>query len=245
VFRLYATESLASLPSGGADSQGFRTNIGKKVLGYLGILARVFEFMVGGNWVEKVRYNIIWYGTGIVLDLDMEGLKDILGMLGVGAAGGAVVVVCCCCMGKKRRKRGAERLLLELRFENNKIKGNIMAVSLTSTQFVEGTLQPVDSKGRPAQVDENTVEYTSSNPDVFIVEEDPTDQLKIRITAVGEGVAELRYSADADLDDGETVTIEGFTAVEVLPAMAIGFGIQFGTPQEQPNSTSTTSTTTV
>lgn len=179
---------------------------------------------------------------GIVVGLGMEGLKEILGCLGLGAAAGVVVVVCCC--GKKeRRKRKKGKLLMEFRFENNKIKGDIMAVSLTSTQFVEGTLQPVDSKGRPAQVDENSVEYTSSNPDVFVVEEDPNDQLKVRITAVGEGVAELRYSADADLDDGETVTIEGFTAVEVLPAMAIGFGISFGQPQEQPNQPSTTTST--
>ena len=179
----------------------------------------------------------------------MEDLRDILGMLGVGAAGGVVVVVCCCVCKKRKRGRKAARLLLELKFENNKIKGDIMAVSLTSTQFVEGTLQPVDAKGRPAQVDEGTVEFTSSDPNVFVVEEDPSDQLKVRITAVGEGVAELRYSADADLDDGETVTIEGFTAVEVLPALAVGFGIVFGAPQEQPNggtsTTTSTSTTTI
>lgn len=138
------------------------------------------------------------------------------------------------------------RILLELKFDNVIIKGQIMAVTLTSTQFVEGTLQPVDSKGRPAQVDENSVVFTSSDPDIFVVEQDPSDQLKVKVTAVGEGVGELRYTADADLDDGETVTIEGFTAVEVLPALAIGFGISFGTPQEQPDggTSSTTSTST-
>lgn len=120
-----------------------------------------------------------------------------------------------------------------------------MAVTLTSTQFVEGTLQPVDSKGRPAQVDEGTVEFVSSDPNVFIAEEDPNDQLKVKITAISEGVAELRFSADADLDDGETVTIEGFMAVEVVPAMAIGFGITFGVPQEQDGSTTTSTSTTL
>ena len=149
------------------------------------------------------------------------------------------------------RQGGGPRMLLTLKFgdgNNNGliIKGQIMAVSMTSTQFVEGTLQPVDSKGRPAKVDEDSVEFTSSDTSVFVVEEDPNDQLKVKVTAVGEGVAELRYIADADLDDGETVTIEGFTAVEVLPALAIGFGISFGTPQEQPNggTSSTTSTST-
>jgi len=146
----------------------------------------------------------------------------------------AVVVAALLALGWVRRGCGP-RMFLELKFDNVIIKGQIMAVTLTTTQFVEGTLQPVDSKGRPAQVDENSVEFMSSNPDVFVVEEDPNDQLKVKVIAVGEGVAELRYTADADLDDGEVVTIEGFTAVEVLPAMAIGFGISFGTPQEQPS----------
>lgn len=140
--------------------------------------------------------------------------------------------------GKKR----TPKLLLELFTNHTKIKGDIMAITLTTTQFVEGTLQPVDAKGRPAPVDEGTVEFSSSDENVFIVEEDPANELKLKITAIGEGVAELRYSADADLGDG-VVTIEGFTAVEVLAAMATSFGIQFGIPQEQPNLTTTTTTT--
>jgi hypothetical protein len=156
-----------------------------------------------------------------------------------------VVVAALLAVGWSRRK-GGPMMLLELKFDNVIIKGQIMAVTLTSTQFVEGTLQPVDSKGRPAQVDENSVRFESSDSGVFIAEQDPTDQLKVRIIAVADGVAELRYSADADLDDGETVTIEGFTAVEVMPAMAIGFGILFGNPQEQAggSTSSTTSTST-
>lgn len=173
----------------------------------------------------------------------MKDLGSILAMLGITATG--IVVICCCkCMQRKKKKKKV-RLLLELRFENNKIKGDIMAVTLTSTQFVEGVLQPVDRKGRPAPVDEGSVEFTSSDPDVFVVEIDPTDHLRVRIIAVDQGVAELRYSADADLGDG-VVTIEGFTAVEVVGSMATGFGISFGTPQEQPDngSSSTTSTST-
>lgn len=107
-----------------------------------------------------------------------------------------------------------------------------MALTLTSTQFVTGTLEPQDKRGHSAPVDEGTVTFSSSDESVFIVEQSQENQLEVTITAVGEGVAQLTYSADADLGDG-VVTISGFTAVEVLPALAAGFGISFGEAQEQ------------
>lgn len=141
---------------------------------------------------------------------------------------------------------GKGELLLMIKHNSLTIKGKIMAVSMTSTQFVEGVLQAVDSKGRPAQVQPGSVVFESSDEDVFTVEQDASDPLKIKLIAVGEGTAQLDYSADADLGDGVT-TIEGFTAVEILPAMAVGFGLTFSAPQEQDGggSTTTTSTTTI
>lgn len=147
------------------------------------------------------------------------------------------------CVDKVRKKKSKPQLLLVLSNNDIKIKGKIMAISLTSTQFVEGVLQPVDRKGRPAKVQPGSVDYSSSDENVFTVTEDPNDETKLIITAVSEGTGQLDYSADADLGDG-VVTISGFTAVEVLPASAVGFGITFGTPQEQ-GSESTTSTTTL
>lgn len=109
-----------------------------------------------------------------------------------------------------------------------------MALTLTTTQFAEGTLQAVDSRGRVVPVQSGSVVIESSDESVFIVEIDPENESRFRVVAVGEGVAELRYSADADRDDDEVRTISGFTAVEVQAAEAIGFGgIVFGAPQEQ------------
>lgn len=137
------------------------------------------------------------------------------------------------------------KLLLSLKHDYITIKGEIMAVSMTSTQFVEGTLQAVDSKGRPAKVQEGSITFTSSDEAIFTVEQDPNDPFKVKLVAVGEGIAQLDYSADADLGEGVS-TIEGFTAVEVLPAMAIGFGaMTFSAPQEQGSDTTTSTTTTI
>lgn len=148
------------------------------------------------------------------------------------------------CIDKGKKKRSKPRLLLLLSTNELKIKGEIMAISLTTTQFVEGVLQPVNRKGKPAKVQPGSIDYSSSDTSVFTVTEDPNDETKLVITAVGEGTGQLDYSADADLGDG-VVTISGFTAVEVLPASAVGFGLTLSAPQEQEISGTTTSTTTL
>ena len=112
------------------------------------------------------------------------------------------------------------------------IKSKNMAVSLTTTQFVEGQVTPTDRKGNPASVEAGTVSYTSSDESIATVEEDPNDETKFKIVAKGIGVAQVDFSADADLGEG-VKTIAGFVAVEVLPAEAVGFGVTLGTPQEQ------------
>lgn len=123
-------------------------------------------------------------------------------------------------------------LFLVVTIEDFKIKSTHMALTLTTTQFAEATLEPQDRRGRPAPVEAGSVSFTSSDESVFTVEEDPTNELKVKITAVGEGVAQLDYTADADLGEG-VVSISGFAAIEVLPASAVGFGVSFGAAQEQ------------
>lgn len=107
-----------------------------------------------------------------------------------------------------------------------------MAVIITDTQFIEGQVQPVNKKGQPSQVEQGSVEYSSSNEAVFTVTEDADDETKFVVTAVGAGTGQLNYSADADLGEG-VVTITGFTDIEITPAQATGFNVTFGEPQEQ------------
>lgn len=130
------------------------------------------------------------------------------------------------------RRRRPRRLDLLLYFDNLKIEGQIMALTMTATQKATGELKPIDKKGNPAPVDEGSVNVSSSDEEIFVVERDPEDEKKFTIVAKSNGVAQLNYSADADMGDG-VVPIEGFTAVEILPAQAIGFGIAFSEPVEQ------------
>lgn len=132
----------------------------------------------------------------------------------------------------KEDRQDSGTLYLKLFINQIKIEGKITMVSLKTTQFVEGQLQPVDRLGNPAPVEPGSVRFTSSDENVFRAAQDAENELNVRLIATGVGVAQLSYSADADLGEG-IVTIEGFTGVEVLPADAVGFGITFGEPQEQ------------
>jgi hypothetical protein len=134
-------------------------------------------------------------------------------------------------LNKKCRKKG--QLMLTLFFESNTVKGNFMAATLQLSQEVEGQVQPVDKKGKPAKVQEGSVEYSTSDENVAIVVEDPNDETKFVIKARGIGVAQISFKADANLGEG-VKPIETFLAVEVFPDEAIGFGINLGEPRPQP-----------
>jgi hypothetical protein len=131
------------------------------------------------------------------------------------------------------RHHNKEKAKLELTISTNnlKIKGNIKMLSLKQNQKVSYELTPIDEQGNPAPVEAGTCQVTSSAPNVFRVEIDPTNELKGEIFSGELGTGQLDYSADADLGNG-VVTIAGFSAVEVIPAgaQAVGFGITFGTP---------------
>lgn len=108
-----------------------------------------------------------------------------------------------------------------------------MALTMTTTQQATGQVQPVDSKGNAAQVEAGSVDYSIDDPDLVEVIEDPDDETKFTLKAKGKvGVGQFRVTADADLGEG-VKSIETFAAIEILPAGAVGFGIQFGEPVEQ------------
>lgn len=121
---------------------------------------------------------------------------------------------------------------IQLTINKIKIKGKITMVTLTSTQFVEGLLNVVDRLGNTSQVEAGTVVITSSDPNVCIVNRIDSNELAFIIESVAPGVAQIDYSADADLGEG-VETISGFTGIEVTPAHAVGFGVTFGEPQER------------
>lgn len=107
-----------------------------------------------------------------------------------------------------------------------------MSVTLSEVQFVEGQVTPTNRLGGPAKVESGSVEFSSSDPSIATVEESVDDETKFRVVAHSPGVCQIDISADADLGEG-VETISGFVGVEVLPEKATGFGVTFGTPQDQ------------
>jgi autotransporter translocation and assembly factor TamB len=133
---------------------------------------------------------------------------------------------------RRGRKARGYRLRLAFFLNQIKIEGNNMALSMKSTQRATGKVQPIDIKGNPAQVEAGTVEYTIDDPSLVEVIEDPDDETKFTVRALGPvGVTQLTIRADADLGEGVT-TIETFAAIEITPAGAVGFGVTFDAPTE-------------
>lgn len=134
---------------------------------------------------------------------------------------------------KVHKREVRKQITLSLSFNNLKIRGKqIMAITMLPNQNVAVEILPVDRKGNPAQIEEGSVIFASSDQNVFTIVQNAEDELKATITSVGPGVAELTYSLDADLDDTEVRTLEGFTAVEVTPEEAVGISLVAGPAQD-------------
>jgi len=121
-------------------------------------------------------------------------------------------------------------LLFNVVFNNQNF--SIYMMEIKNTQFVQGTLRAVDAKGDEAQIEAGSVQASSSNEEVATVEVDPNDEKKIKVTGQRAGACVVTVTADADLGEGvKQITAE--VAVQVTAGEAVGFGIEFGEPQEQ------------
>ena len=139
-----------------------------------------------------------------------------------------LTVIVVICFFYLRRKK-TPKLFLTLEFNNIKITGDIKLIGLKLAQKVTVTLKPEDRLGNPAQVEAGSVVFTSNDESVCTVVQNPDNELQADVFSQGVGVAQLDFSADADLGEG-VVTISGFSAVEVLPLEAVGFGLEVGEP---------------
>jgi len=117
-----------------------------------------------------------------------------------------------------------------------------MAVTLNTTQFVIGTLQPVDANGAAATYQKGSIRFASSDLSVFTVTQDSTNELAATLTAVAVGSATLSYQG-TNLA-GQILT--GTADVTVVPVPlndATQLLITFSEPQQQTSTTTTSSTT--
>ena len=131
----------------------------------------------------------------------------------------------------KFKNKNKPKLIMTLEFENITIKGDIKVIGLKLAQKVRVTLQPVDRLGNPATVEAGSVSFSSSDEAICTVVQDSENELVAEVFSQGVGVAQLDYSADADLGEG-VESISGFSSVEVLPLGAVGFGLEVGEPED-------------
>ncbi len=103
--------------------------------------------------------------------------------------------------------------------------------TMTVTQQFLVSIQPVDSKGKPAPIDGAAV-FSSSDESVAKVVAQP-DGLSALVVAQGVGKYSISVSADADLGEG-VVTIVGSDSGEITQGQAVGFALTAGPVEEQP-----------
>lgn len=107
----------------------------------------------------------------------------------------------------------------------------VTQMNMTDTQQVGLTIQPVDAKGNPAQVDGAPV-WASSNTEVVSITAAP-DGMSATAVAVGPlGTATISVKADADLGAGVT-TIAGTLDITITGGVATTVTITAGTPTDQ------------
>lgn len=104
--------------------------------------------------------------------------------------------------------------------------------TISATQQVTGTLQPVDHLGNPAQVQAGSSKFTTSDPAILTAAADATNELMVTVKGKQAGAGQLLWSGDADLGDG-VVTISLAVDFTITSAQATGATITFGPPTEQ------------
>lgn len=131
----------------------------------------------------------------------------------------------------KLTKRKKPKLILILEFNKIKIEGEIKMFSLKPKQRLKVTLKPIDKNGDPALIEDGSQNYQTSDPEVIRIELIEAEPNSCYLYSEKLGVAVFDYSADADLGEG-VKTISGTSNGEVMPREAVGFGLEFGEPED-------------
>jgi hypothetical protein len=108
---------------------------------------------------------------------------------------------------------------------------NVSMLILPITKQVTASIQPVDAKGNPAQID-GMASWSSSNPQIANITNVSSDSLKADIVPAGTlGTCQINVQADADLGSG-TKSITGLLDLTTVAGEAVGFTISTSEPQD-------------
>ncbi len=124
----------------------------------------------------------------------------------------------------------AAKIVFNINLEGQLYEG-VTQFTMTNSQQLTATIQPVDKKGQPAPVDGIPVWASSDETIVTVVPAD--DGLSAVVAAVGPlGSAKVSVTADADLS-GAVTAIFGTLDVTITQGQAVGFKITTSDPVEQ------------
>lgn len=110
------------------------------------------------------------------------------------------------------------------------VQTGVEKMDLRDDQQVALTIQPVDKKGAPAQVDGAPV-WASSDATILTVTA-AADGMSANVAGVAPGLARVVVTADADLGSG-TTPLTGTLDFNVTGGGAVSISITPGTPTDQ------------
>jgi hypothetical protein len=106
----------------------------------------------------------------------------------------------------------------------------ITMLALPNDHKVTASIQPVDAKGNPAQID-GQAQWSSSSPSIANVQNISTDTLSAEVIPGDQlGSCQINVQADADLGSG-IQNITGVLDVQVVAGAAVGFTISTSVPE--------------
>lgn len=128
----------------------------------------------------------------------------------------------------------AVRLRFRAQIPGQTPKENVMTLQLTDIQQVQLSIEPLDTKGNPAQVN-GVPSWVSSDPSILTVNPS-ADGMSAMVLAVGKlGNAQVAVSANADMDPaGAPVPLTGTVDFTIVSSQATQLSISAGTPTDQP-----------
>ena len=140
----------------------------------------------------------------------------------------------------KDRKEGL--FLSQVTINNITIKGIIMSLQMSKLDFSDALIAPYSLAADgvthvPSTVQDGSVTFSVPDGSVVTLEQDPNNQLGVRITGVADGTVTLSYSGKAAsgavISGSDTITISDAPPPPPPTPDAVGFDITYGAPQPQ------------
>lgn len=110
------------------------------------------------------------------------------------------------------------------------VEGESLEVSMNNEQTIVASIAPKTKQGNPATID-GSANFSAEPPEAGTFEQVSRLSARFKPATGFVGAVQVNVTADADLDEGETRTIQASGAINVTSAEAETLEVSFGEPE--------------